>query len=188
MGAADRARSASSSTARAVLRRLILVIGLLIIIYARWYLGRDDPMGRFYAYLLLFQGAMLGIVALRQCAGAAGVLGAHQPHLVPADRLLAPPARGPPGRAHGAGRHRRRRPLADRRHAAARPGRRLLRADRDPAARRCDPGAARSTCRSCSWSWAGPSPSRPSSRSISGCRTRWRRPRRSRPTCTRPPW
>ena len=41
---------------------LILIIGLLIITYARWYLGRDDPIGRFYAYLLLFQGAMLGIV------------------------------------------------------------------------------------------------------------------------------
>ena len=40
---------------------LILVIGLLIITYARWYLGREDPVGRFYAYLLLFQGAMLGI-------------------------------------------------------------------------------------------------------------------------------
>lgn len=41
---------------------LILFIGLLIIAYARFYLHRDDPMGRFYAYLLLFQGAMLGIV------------------------------------------------------------------------------------------------------------------------------
>jgi multicomponent K+:H+ antiporter subunit A len=41
---------------------LILAIGLLIIAYTRFYLGRDDPMGRFYAYLLLFQGAMLGIV------------------------------------------------------------------------------------------------------------------------------
>ena len=41
---------------------LILSIGLLIIIYARFYLGRQDPMGRFFAYLLLFQGAMLGIV------------------------------------------------------------------------------------------------------------------------------
>ena len=41
---------------------LILVIGLLIIVYARFYLGREDPMGRFFAYLLLFQGAMLGIV------------------------------------------------------------------------------------------------------------------------------
>ena len=41
---------------------LILGIGLLIIIYARYYLSRSDPMGPFYAYLLLFQGAMLGIV------------------------------------------------------------------------------------------------------------------------------
>ncbi|MEQ8357635.1 MAG: monovalent cation/H+ antiporter subunit A [Kiloniellaceae bacterium] len=41
---------------------LILFIGLLIIIYARYYLSKDDPMGQFYAYLLLFQGAMVGIV------------------------------------------------------------------------------------------------------------------------------
>jgi len=41
---------------------LILAIGLLIIAYARFYLSRDDPMGRFYAFLLLFQGAMVGIV------------------------------------------------------------------------------------------------------------------------------
>ncbi|MBY5975326.1 monovalent cation/H+ antiporter subunit A [Phaeobacter italicus] len=41
---------------------LILVIGLLIILYARFYLSREDPMGNFYTYLLLFQGAMVGIV------------------------------------------------------------------------------------------------------------------------------
>ncbi len=41
---------------------LILGIGLLIILYARFYLDAADPMGRFYSYLLLFQGAMLGIV------------------------------------------------------------------------------------------------------------------------------
>ena len=41
---------------------LILGIGLLIIIYARFYLASEDPMGRFLAFLLLFQGAMLGIV------------------------------------------------------------------------------------------------------------------------------
>ncbi|MFN3350497.1 proton-conducting transporter membrane subunit, partial [Pseudorhodoplanes sp.] len=41
---------------------LILSIGLLIILYARYYLGRDDPMGRFFSYLLMFQGSMLGIV------------------------------------------------------------------------------------------------------------------------------
>ncbi len=41
---------------------LILGIGLLIIVYARYYLTRSDPIGRFYAYLLAFQGAMVGIV------------------------------------------------------------------------------------------------------------------------------
>ena len=41
---------------------LILGIGLLVIFYARFYLDRDDPMGRFLTFLLLFQGAMLGIV------------------------------------------------------------------------------------------------------------------------------
>jgi len=41
---------------------MILGVGLLIILYARFYLSGDDPMGQFYIYLLLFQGAMLGIV------------------------------------------------------------------------------------------------------------------------------
>ncbi|NBB97808.1 MAG: monovalent cation/H+ antiporter subunit A [Alphaproteobacteria bacterium] len=41
---------------------LILGIGLLIIIYARFYLSKTDPMDQFYTYLLLFQGAMVGIV------------------------------------------------------------------------------------------------------------------------------
>ena len=41
---------------------LILGIGLLIITYARYYLAREDNMGEFFTYLLLFQGAMVGIV------------------------------------------------------------------------------------------------------------------------------
>ncbi|MDO9639835.1 MAG: monovalent cation/H+ antiporter subunit A [Pseudotabrizicola sp.] len=41
---------------------LILGIGLLIILYARFYLAKSDPMGQFYTYLMLFQGAMVGIV------------------------------------------------------------------------------------------------------------------------------
>ncbi len=41
---------------------LILGMGLLIILYARYYLSERDGMGRFYAYLLLFMGAMLGVV------------------------------------------------------------------------------------------------------------------------------
>ncbi len=41
---------------------MILGVGLLITLYARFYLSGDDPMGKFYTFLLLFQGAMLGIV------------------------------------------------------------------------------------------------------------------------------
>ncbi|OBP14124.1 monovalent cation/H+ antiporter subunit A [Rheinheimera sp. SA_1] len=41
---------------------LILGIGLLVILYARYYLSTRDSMPRFYAFLLLFMLAMLGIV------------------------------------------------------------------------------------------------------------------------------
>ncbi|MCW8957708.1 MAG: proton-conducting transporter membrane subunit, partial [Gammaproteobacteria bacterium] len=41
---------------------LILGIGLLVILYARYYLSERDPMGRFYGFLLLFMAAMLGVV------------------------------------------------------------------------------------------------------------------------------
>jgi multicomponent K+:H+ antiporter subunit A len=41
---------------------MILGVGSLIILYARFDLSGDDPLGQFYTYLVLFQGAMLGIV------------------------------------------------------------------------------------------------------------------------------
>ncbi|MBK5969860.1 MULTISPECIES: monovalent cation/H+ antiporter subunit A [Thiorhodovibrio] len=41
---------------------LILGIGLLVILYARFYLAKSDQVARFFSILLLFQGAMLGIV------------------------------------------------------------------------------------------------------------------------------
>jgi multicomponent K+:H+ antiporter subunit A len=41
---------------------LILAIGLLIILYARYYLSPADPAGKFYALLMLFMAAMLGVV------------------------------------------------------------------------------------------------------------------------------
>src|SRR5690606_18109983 len=41
---------------------LILGIGLLIIIYAAFYLSAADSSARFLSVLMLFQGAMLGIV------------------------------------------------------------------------------------------------------------------------------
>ncbi len=41
---------------------LILGIGLLIILYARYYLHDEDPIGKFYAFLMMFMAAMLGVV------------------------------------------------------------------------------------------------------------------------------
>ncbi|MDY6799546.1 MAG: proton-conducting transporter membrane subunit, partial [Pseudomonadota bacterium] len=41
---------------------LILIIGLLIILYARYYLKPHENVAKFYSMLLCFQGAMLGIV------------------------------------------------------------------------------------------------------------------------------
>jgi multicomponent K+:H+ antiporter subunit A len=41
---------------------LITGIGLLIILYTPYYLGKNDSLGKFYAQLMLFMAAMLGIV------------------------------------------------------------------------------------------------------------------------------
>lgn len=41
---------------------LILIIGLLVILYAHYYLSAQDSLSRLYTYLLLFMGAMLGVV------------------------------------------------------------------------------------------------------------------------------
>ena len=41
---------------------LVVVIGALVILYARYYLADDDPIARFYAFFMLFMGAMLGLV------------------------------------------------------------------------------------------------------------------------------
>ena len=41
---------------------LILGIGILIVLYAAYYLPKSDPLGRFYVTLLGFAGGMLGIV------------------------------------------------------------------------------------------------------------------------------
>ncbi|OBX19286.1 monovalent cation/H+ antiporter subunit A [Erythrobacter sp. QSSC1-22B] len=41
---------------------LILGIGLLVMIFAHYYLAQGEATGRFFASLMLFQGSMLGIV------------------------------------------------------------------------------------------------------------------------------
>ncbi|MFP2903943.1 monovalent cation/H+ antiporter subunit A [Pyxidicoccus sp. 3LFB2] len=41
---------------------LVLGIGALVMLYARYYLSPSDPVARFFAFLLAFMGAMLGVV------------------------------------------------------------------------------------------------------------------------------
>ena len=41
---------------------LVALIGLLVVFYARYYMSPEDPVPRFFAFLLAFMGAMLGIV------------------------------------------------------------------------------------------------------------------------------
>ena len=41
---------------------LISGIGALVVLYAAWYLDPADPARRFFVFLLLFMGAMLGVV------------------------------------------------------------------------------------------------------------------------------
>ena len=41
---------------------LISVIGTLVVMYARYYMSAQDPVPRFFSFLLAFMGAMLGVV------------------------------------------------------------------------------------------------------------------------------
>ena len=123
----------------------------------------------------------------RQPRRAVRLLGAHHHHLVPAHRLLARERRGQALRPSGAARDRRGGPGDAGRLRRPGPGRRHL----QPAGDAGGPEASqttRTTPRSSSWCCSAPSPSRRNSRSTSGCRTRWRPRRRSRPTCTRRRW
>lgn len=41
---------------------LVLAIGALVILYARYYMSPKDPVPRFFSFLLCFMGSMLGVV------------------------------------------------------------------------------------------------------------------------------
>ncbi|MCC2649925.1 MAG: monovalent cation/H+ antiporter subunit [Microvirga sp.] len=45
-----------------VFAMLVTGIGLLVVVYARYYMSPSDPLPRFFSFLLAFMGAMLGIV------------------------------------------------------------------------------------------------------------------------------
>lgn len=41
---------------------LVLGIGTLVVLYARYYMSEEDPVPRFFSFLLAFMGSMLGVV------------------------------------------------------------------------------------------------------------------------------
>ncbi|MBT2134470.1 monovalent cation/H+ antiporter subunit A [Croceibacterium sp. LX-88] len=41
---------------------LVLVVGFLVVVYSRYYMSPEDPVPRFFAYLLAFAGSMVGLV------------------------------------------------------------------------------------------------------------------------------
>ncbi len=109
---------------------LVLGIGALIVLYARYYLSPTDPVPRFYAFLLAFIASMLGVVLsgnLLQLAFFWELTSLFSFLLI--GYWNASQGRAA-RRAHGADRHRRRRPVPARRGDGARTHRRQLRARR----------------------------------------------------------
>ena len=51
---------------------LVSGMGLLVVVYARYYLSPEDPAARFYSLLLGFVGAMLGVVVSGNLPSADG--------------------------------------------------------------------------------------------------------------------
>ena len=41
---------------------MVTGIGLLVAVYARYYMSKDDPVPRFFSFFLAFMGAMMGVV------------------------------------------------------------------------------------------------------------------------------
>ncbi|RYD57229.1 MAG: monovalent cation/H+ antiporter subunit A [Sphingomonadales bacterium] len=41
---------------------VILAVGFLVVLYARYYMSPEDPVPRFFSFLLAFMGSMLGLV------------------------------------------------------------------------------------------------------------------------------
>jgi multicomponent K+:H+ antiporter subunit A len=45
-----------------VFAAMVAGIGFLVVLYARYYMSQDDPIPRFFAFLLAFMGSMMGLV------------------------------------------------------------------------------------------------------------------------------
>ncbi len=81
---------------------LVLGIGTLVVLYARYYMSPADPVPRFFSFLLAFMGAMMGVVLSGNVLQLAFFWELTSIFSFFADWLLAPPPRCPPWGAHGA--------------------------------------------------------------------------------------
>ena len=103
----------------AVMLVMVTFVGLLIFIYCVGYMAHDENFTRFFCFLSLFAGAMLGVVIANSLLLALHVLGDRRPHLLSPHRLLVPQARRRRGREKSLRHHPHRRPLLSSRHGLA---------------------------------------------------------------------
>ena len=166
---------------------LVLGIGALVVLYARYYMSASDPVPRFFSFFLAFMGAMLGVVLSGNLIQMvlfweltslfSFLLIGYWHHRRDARRgaRMALTVTGAGGLCLLAG--------------VLVLGRIVGSYELDAVwPRATDPRASGSIPWRWCWSCSAPSPRAPSSPSTSGCPARWRRPRRFRPTCTRQPW
>ena len=126
---------------------MILGIGLLIILYARYYLSPSRTAWAASTPSAALHGLHAGRRPVGEHHPTADLLGADQPVVLSADQLLAAARGCPQRRAHGADRHRRRGAGPARRLSAARADRRQLRPVRDPGLGRPHPRPSALCCR-----------------------------------------
>ena len=166
---------------------LVTVLGALVSLYARYYMSPEDPVARFYAFLLAFMGVMLGVVVSGNLLQLvvfweltsliSFLLIGYWHHRVDAQRgaRMALTVTGAGGSRSSA---------ASSSSARSSAATNSMWFSHRASTSEHTPSTRLPWCSSCS----EPSARAPSSRSISGYRGRWPRRPRCRRTCTRQPW
>ena len=78
----------------AIMLVMVTFVGLLIFIYSVGYMEHDENFTRFFCFLALFAGAMLGVVIANSLLLLFMCWETGRPHFLPADRLLVSQAGG----------------------------------------------------------------------------------------------
>jgi hypothetical protein len=85
----------------AVMLVMVSFVGLLIFIYSIGYMKHDENFTRFFCFMSLFSGAMLGVVIANSLLLLFHVLGVSRTHLLLIDRILVSEAGGGRGGQEG---------------------------------------------------------------------------------------